>query len=108
MPKELEGVSSPFIQSAIDIWDQAIESEGQKEDLQEILAKIHLKKRWDKESFSALHKGHSRSAGEMGKMELSLDLVGIISQAIFHKKRDNLALILSPHKSFQVEGRKEQ
>jgi hypothetical protein len=79
---------------------------GQKEFLQEILAKMQLKKRWDKESFSARHKGHSRSFGGIKKTELSLDFVGTMSQAIFHKKRVNLALRFQ--RSFQEAGRKEK
>jgi hypothetical protein len=46
--------------------DQAVESRGQKEDLQAILAKLQLKKRWEKESASALQRGHKISKFEIG------------------------------------------
>jgi hypothetical protein len=48
--KKLEGDKSPLIQSATSIEAQARESKGQKEFLQAILAKLHLKKRWEVES----------------------------------------------------------
>jgi hypothetical protein len=58
---------------------QARESRGQKEDPQAILAKLHLKNKWRRESFSMLHKGHKESSEEIGNTTLSLALEGMIS-----------------------------
>ena len=57
---------------------------------------------WDRESSLTLQRGQEDSKGEMGKMDFNLAFVGKISQAIFQRKRINLAFILSFQRDFQV------
>lgn len=76
IPKKFEGDKSPLIQSATSIEAQASESKGQKEFLQAILAKLHLKKRWEVESVSVLQRGQSKSLGGMLRILFSLDFDG--------------------------------
>ena len=56
--------------------DQAKESRGQNEDLQAILANLHLRNKWRRESSSMLQRGHKDSAGGMRKTAFSLALEG--------------------------------
>jgi hypothetical protein len=79
-----------------------VESRGQKEDLQAILAKQQLKKRWERESVSALQRGHNISDFEIGKIRFSLSLVGRMFQAIFHRNNLSLAFSFNFHNNFQA------
>jgi hypothetical protein len=79
------------------------ESSGQCEDLQAILAKTHLKKRWFKESTSTLQRGQTKSAIGMGKIALILLLEGMISQAIFQRKSFSLSMKFNFHEDFHME-----
>jgi hypothetical protein len=45
-----------------------------------------------------LQRGQKEAAAEMGKMEFNLDLVGRMSQAIFHSNKFSLAFSLIFHK----------
>ena len=82
------------------------ESTGQCKNLQAILAKTHLKKRWFKESSSTLQRGQTKSAIGMGKTTLILILEGMISQAIFQRKSFSLSVRFNFHKDFHIEGGK--
>jgi hypothetical protein len=104
IPKEEWGLIIPSTQLAGLREDQARESKGQKEDLQATLAKMHLKRRWDKESGSAWQRGQRESAGEIGKILFNLVFVGTMSQAIFQRKIMSLALRFSFQSFFQVLG----
>jgi hypothetical protein len=83
IPKVEWGLIMPSTQLTGLREDQANESKGQKEDLQATLAKMHLKKRWDKEYGSTRQRGQRESIGEIGKIMFNLALVGTMSQAIF-------------------------
>lgn len=100
------GDKIPRTHSETEKWDQAKESRGQGEDLQAILAKMHLKKRWGRESSSELQRGQHKSEWGEGKIALSRDLVGMMSQAIFHKKSLSLSFKFSFHRRFQLEESK--
>jgi hypothetical protein len=98
----------PFIQSGSVREAQARESSGQKELLHAILAKQHLKNKCGRESSSTLQRGQKETAKEMGKMDLSLALVGMISQAIFHKNNLSPTFNFNFHRCFQeLESRGE-
>ena len=86
--------------------DQAKESRGQNEDLQAILAKLHLRNKWRRESSSMLHRGHKEFARGMRKTTLSLALEGRRFQAIFHSRSLSLAFSLSFQRSFHYLGSK--
>ena len=88
--------------------DHFNESRGQCEDLQAILAKIHLKKRWFKGSSSTLQRGQTKSAIGMGKTTLILILEGMISQAIFQRKSLSLSVRFNCHKEFHIVGGKRE
>jgi hypothetical protein len=54
IPREEKWWIMTLIQLGRERKDQAGESRGQKDDLQATLAKMHLKKRWGRESSSVL------------------------------------------------------
>ena len=82
IPRGEKGWIMPLIQLGRERRDQARESRGQKGDLQATLAKMHLKKRWERESSSVLQRGQRDSTGKMGKMVFNLALEGKMSEAI--------------------------
>lgn len=102
MPKVGRGRVIPLIQLERLRDDQANETRGQKEDLQATLAKLHLKKRWGRESSSELQRGQRDSERGMEKTTFNLALERTLSHAIFQRKRLSLAFNLSFHKYFQV------
>jgi hypothetical protein len=101
MPREKDGLIIPFIHSIRPKEDQAVESRGQKEDFHAILAKQQLKNRWERESVSALQRGHNISKFEIGRIRLSLSLVGMMFQAIFQRNNLSLAFNFNFHSNFQ-------
>jgi hypothetical protein len=102
MPREECGLTIPFIHSVGPKEDQAVESRGHNEDLQVILAKQQLKKRWEREYASNFQRGHKISESEIGRIRFSLSLVGRMFQAIFHRNSLSLAFSFNFHNIFQV------
>ena len=99
IPKVTWGVIIPLIQSKRLRKDHFKESRGQWDNLQDILAKKKLKKRWERKSSSTLHKGHTKWEWGMGKTAFNLILKGTMSQAIFQRNSFNLSLRLIFQKS---------
>jgi hypothetical protein len=109
IPKEWLGDKIPLIQFGKFREDHFRESSGQCEDLQAILAKAYLKKRWFKESSSTLQRGHTNSAMGMGNTAFIQILEGMISQAIFQRKSLSLSVRFNFHREFHIVwGKREK
>ena len=103
IPKKQWGFKMPLIQSDRLREAHFSESRGHGEKLQVILAKKHLKKRWERESFSPLHRGQINLSLGMERTWFNLLLERTVSQAIFQRNNLSLSLSFNFQRCFQFE-----